>query len=322
VILAMDSRRGRAERDHDELAIRHAQKLQAVGQLAAGIAHEMNTPIQFVGDSVRFLSHAFDNLLALLAAHERLLADACAGRATRAEIETAADRARADADVEYLRERVPKALARTSDGLGRLATIVRAMKEFAHPDQREQALADLNRAVESVLIVCRGEYKHAALVRFEPGDLPPVVCHIGDMQQVLTNLVVNAAHAIAEARRGTGARGTIAIRTWTDGDDALISVTDDGAGMTPEVQERIFEPFFTTKEIGKGTGQGLAIARAIVVDTHGGRLTFESEAGRGTTFLVRVPIRGREPQATAADASSAASAENPSSRPDMPAAVR
>ncbi len=282
------------EDDKREIELRHAQKLEAVGQLAAGIAHEMSTPIQFVGDSVRFLEHAFQDLTALLLQTDRVIQAAPRSPEIEALAASLAE-ARGQADLAYLLDRVPKAVARVSDGIDRVATIVRAMKEFSHPDQREQEPADLNRAIDVALIVCRSEYRQVAELRFDPGELPLCTCHAGDIQQVVVNLVVNAAHAIEDAARGTEKPGAIRIATAYDADDGcvVVSVADNGTGIRTGVRHRIFDPFFTTKAVGRGTGQGLAISHAIVVERHGGRLSFDSEVGAGTTFYVRLPIAGR-----------------------------
>jgi two-component system NtrC family sensor kinase len=155
--------------------------------------------------------------------------------------------------------------------------------------------ADLNEAVERTLVITRGEYKHVAEVRLELGELPRVRCHVGDIQQVLVNLMINASHAIEAKAAERGSRGRIVVKTWVahhDGaaDEIVISITDDGGGIPPEIQPRVFEAFFTTKELGRGTGQGLAISRSIVVDRHGGSIDFETEPGKGTTFHVRLPV--------------------------------
>jgi PAS domain S-box-containing protein len=283
--------RKQLEADHGrmELELRVAQKLEAVGQLAAGIAHEINTPIQFVGDSVQFLKDSFDDLARLLADYR----DACAAttgpeaEALRVRVE----QAEADADIAYTQERVPAAFERTQDGIERVASIVRAMKEFAHP-QTEQAPADLNRALTTTLTIARNEYRYVAEIDTRFAELPPVVCNLSDLNQVFLNLIVNAAHAIQDTQSELpAANGTIRICTAHDGDTALVSISDTGGGIPDAIRTRIFDPFFTTKAVGRGSGQGLAIARA-VVEKHGGALTVETELGSGTTFTIRLPIAG------------------------------
>jgi signal transduction histidine kinase len=166
------------------------------------------------------------------------------------------------------------------------------MKEFAHPDQKEKAPADLNQAIQSTLTIAKNEYKYVAELETELGELPAVNCLIGSVNQVVLNIVVNAAHAIGDVVKGTENRGRIRVATRVEGNCALIAISDTGGGIPDHVRERIFDPFFTTKEVGKGTGQGLAIARSVVVDQHGGSLTFETELGKGTTFFIRLPIAG------------------------------
>jgi signal transduction histidine kinase len=166
------------------------------------------------------------------------------------------------------------------------------MKAFAHPDQREKAPVDLNQAILSTLTIARNEYKYVADVETELGDLPPVRCHAGDVNQAILNIVVNAAHAVADVVQGSGRKGRIVVCTVRDGDEVVVTIRDTGAGIPAAIRHRVFEPFFTTKEIGKGTGQGLAIARSVVVEKHGGELTFETEEGKGTTFFLRLPIDG------------------------------
>jgi len=270
--------------------LQQVQKLESIGRLAAGIAHEINTPVQFVSDSVQFVQDAVKDLLALIgelgAVRRAVLEHAPAEAPARA-----AAAAEESLDLSYLVENFSKALARALDGLGRVATIARSMKEFTHPDPKEKALVDLNASIQSTLTIARNEYKYVADVETDLGAIPPVMGHAGELNQALLNLVVNAAHAIADAVRGSGRKGRIRVRTRADGDAVVISISDDGTGIPDEVRDRVFEPFFTTKEVGRGTGQGLAIARSVVVGKHGGELTFDTATGRGTTFFVRLPVQ-------------------------------
>jgi PAS domain S-box-containing protein len=293
-----------SERKRAEIELRHAQKLEAMGQLATGIAHEINTPMQFVGDNTRFLSEGFQTILTLLGGYRAVYEAAVAGEVPAALL-AAAGTAERDSDLGYLEEEIPKAIRETLDGIDRVAAIVRAMREYAHPRAGENKLpADLNEALRSTLTVARSELKQFADVETEFAELPPVVCHVGDLSQVFLNLLVNAAHAIADRVRASGGRGRIGVRTRREGDHVVIEISDTGCGIPDAVRTMIFDPFFTTKEVGRGTGQGLAIARRIVVDRHGGTLTFESQVGQGTTFWVRLPIEGvpirREPSVAAA----------------------
>ncbi len=260
------------ERKKLEHQMAHMQKMESVGHLAAGIAHEINTPIQFVGDNLSFLQDSFGELFSML---ERF--------SSPPEMAS---------DVEYLRTEVPKALAQSKDGIRRVSEIVRAMKEFSHPGVANQSMADLNCAIETTLTIARNEWKYVAEVEthFDAG-LPPVSCWPGDINQVLLNLIVNAAHAIREAKRGEGGdKGRISITTVQGKEFVEIRVADNGAGIPEKVQPHIFTPFFTTKEVGKGTGQGLAMAYNVIVKKHGGSIWFESKPGEGTTFFVRIPL--------------------------------
>jgi signal transduction histidine kinase len=190
---------------------------------------------------------------------------------------------------------VPKAIDRTLEGADRVAGIVRAMKEFSHPDGNEQSPADLNHALATTLIVARNEYKYAAAVQTQFDDVPPIMCNIGELNQVFLNLIVNAAHAILDS--GKDARtGRITINTRCNGEDAEVAINDNGCGIAAENVDKIFDPFFTTKEVGRGTGQGLSIARSIVVDRHRGSIDVHSEMGAGTQFLIRLPVHGNAPE--------------------------
>ncbi|GLW33213.1 two-component system sensor histidine kinase NtrB [Actinoplanes regularis] len=275
-----------SERQRLELELRHAQKLESVGRLAAGIAHEINTPIQFVGDNLRFLDSAFADLGRMCAAYRELLAagpEPGAAEEARRRIDDTAD----EIDLEFVLEEAPAAVAQALEGIGRVAHIVRAMKAFGHPGTEEKSTADLNEAIRNTLVVAANEIKFVADVETDYGDLPLVKCHLGDINQVVLNLVVNAAHAIGSADRG---RGTIRVSTRLDDGCAVIEVADTGTGVAPEIADRLFDPFFTTKEVGSGTGQGLAMVRTLVADRHGGTIDFTSVVGEGTVFTVRLPL--------------------------------
>ena len=274
-----------------------AQKLESVGRLAAGVAHEINTPVQFVSDNVQFVGKSMSDISAVILAYRNLRQ---AVQST-ADIEGAArlaDEAEKVADLDYVMQNVPLALDSSIEGLARIATIVRSMKEFAHPDQAQKTFADLNQAIRSTLVIAHNEYKYVAELDAQFGDLPPVECYLGEINQVVLNLLVNAAHAISDVVKDTGNLGKLTVRTRLDGDGIEIAIGDTGTGIPETARENIFDPFFTTKEVGKGTGQGLAIARSVVVNKHGGTLRFETECGKGTTFFIRLPIAS---QANAAD---------------------
>jgi PAS domain S-box-containing protein len=288
----------RSLREMAEIELRHAQKLQAVGQLAAGVAHEINTPAQFVGDSITFLTESFKEVQDLVARYRHAVAT-LAGMAGCEAIVREMEEAEDAADLSYIEQKAPAAFERALDGIARISSIVSAMKEFAHPDQREKSAADLNRALQTTLTIAKNEYKYVANIETDLGHLPPVTCHLGDMNQVFLNLLVNAAHAIADVVGDSGSKGRIRVQTARDGDSVRVEIADTGCGIPEEIRDRVFEPFFTTKAVGRGSGQGLAIARSIVVDKHGGALTFESEVGRGTTFIILLPVDGTAPPSSA-----------------------
>jgi signal transduction histidine kinase len=279
------------QRQRAEMELRQAQKLQSVGQLAAGIAHEINTPVQYVADNIHFLAESFNDTQALIAQHKQAAAELPPSLEHEALRRQMAEAAKA-VDLEFIQENAPDAFARAVEGLERIAAIVSAMKQFAHPDEREKSPADLNRAILATLTVARAEYKDVADVETELGELPLVRCYLGDLNQVFLNLLVNAAHAISDVVAKTGGRGRICVLTKREGDEVRIDIADTGCGIPEAIRLRVFDPFFTTKEVGHGTGQGLAIAHSITVDKHGGALTFESEVGKGTTFTLRIPISG------------------------------
>jgi PAS domain S-box-containing protein len=283
-----ERKRAERERNQMEIQLRHAQKLESIGQLAAGIAHEINTPTQFIGDNLRFMQDAFNDLLGLLRPFHLLLEKA-RGQSFAQGLAEEIEKTMAAIDLAELEKEIPKSIAQSLSGVQRVAKIVQAMKDFSHPGTDSKVPVDINRAIESTLTVCRNEWKYVARVQtdFDP-SLPLVSCLPGEFNQAILNIVVNAAHAITDKVGGDG-MGVIGVSTRPHGDGVEIRISDTGTGIPEAARGRIFDPFFTTKEVGKGTGQGLAIARSVVVDKHQGEIFFETETGRGTTFVIRLP---------------------------------
>jgi signal transduction histidine kinase len=264
------------------------QKLESIGQLAAGVAHEINTPIQFVGDNLRFLQDSFRDMLPLIdVLHE--VKDSV--QTLDSDLKVRLEAAEEAADVEYRKGEIPDALTQSLEGIDRVTTIVRALKEFSHPDSDTYESVDLKHAIESTLSVSRNEYKYVADIQTNfDEEMPLVSCLIGKINQVVLNMVVNASHAIESARKDSGERGIITISTKHNDGMAEIHIADTGCGMSEDVKNRIFEPFFTTKEVGKGTGQGLYLAHDIIIKKHHGTIDVFSTPGKGTTFVLKIPV--------------------------------
>lgn len=267
-----------------------AQKLEAIGTLAAGIAHEINSPVQYVGDNIRFLDEAFQAFIAINEQYARLLKAVKNQEQLTVltqELEAVIDQA----DITYLLDEIPKTIQQSLDGVSQVGEIVRAMKEFSHPGTDEKVPVDINRILASSVTVSRNEWKYVADIETAfASALPLVPCLAGEISQVFLNLIVNAAHAI-DAVTARGGKGLIRLSTCVRDGWLEIRIADSGGGIPEAVQHRIFDPFFTTKKIGKGTGQGLAIARSVIVDKHQGTIRFATEAGKGTTFIVQLPLR-------------------------------
>ncbi|MCB9941563.1 MAG: PAS domain S-box protein [Planctomycetaceae bacterium] len=269
----------------------HAQKMESVGHLAAGIAHEINTPTQYVGDNTRFLLDAFSDFAEVLGKYDELIQAAKSG-AINDEIIAATEAAIAKADIDYLLDEVPNAINQSLEGVGRIATIVRAMKAFSHPGQKEKSDTDIHQAIEGAITISRNEWKCVAEVEtdFDP-EMPLVSCQAGDVNQVFLNLIVNAAHAIGDVvGASSGELGKITITTKLLDDWAELRFADSGTGIAEENRGKLYDAFFTTKQVGKGTGQGLAIAHSIIVEGHDGTIDFETEVGKGTTFIICLPL--------------------------------
>ena len=269
----------------------HSQKMESIGQLSAGIAHEINTPMQYVGDNIHFLDSSFKDLRKALNEYDKLLQAGKQG-AIPPELIESVETATRQADLAYLVEEIPLAISQSQEGIGRVAKIVGAMKEFSHPGAEEKKLVDINRAIETTVTVARNEWKYVANVVTDLAhDLPMVPALVNDIHQILLNLVVNAAHAIADVvGKNEEIKGTIKISTLHNENWVEIRVQDTGTGIPPEIRPKIFDPFFTTKEVGKGTGQGLSLVHTMVTKKHKGAISFETEMGKGTTFIVRLPV--------------------------------
>ena len=282
------------QRQHMELQLRQAQKLEAIGQLAAGIAHEINTPTQFTEHNLQFLKESFPKLVQLMNSCESVFPALKAGGISQQQLESF-QKTVEETDFKFLSEEIPAAIEEALHGTERISKIVRAMKEFSHPgtsDSNNPEPVNLNRAIETTITVARSEWKHVAeMVTEFDAQLPKVPIFAGEFNQVILNLIVNAAHAISEASNVNRQRpGIIRISTRRDGEWVEVRVRDNGAGIPEKIRHRIFEPFFTTKEVGRGTGQGLTIAHSVIVKKHAGELRFETETGKGTCFIIRLPL--------------------------------
>ena len=269
----------------------NAQKLEALGGLAAGIAHEINTPIQYVSDNTRFVEESLRDLLALADASSHL-ADAVRDVSEVAGLVDSYNDIAGKADIEFLSEEVPGALEESLEGIEQVSSIVKALKSFAHPGSDSKTEDDLNEIITTTVAVTRNEWKYVAEMDLDGLDpeLPRVPVMAGPLKQVLLNMIVNAAQAIEELGEDSEVKGTILIATSQNDDSVVIAISDNGAGIPESIRDRILEPFFTTKDVGKGSGQGLAIAQSIIVDKHGGSLRFESSPGQGTTFFIELPL--------------------------------
>ena len=284
-----DRKRAEREKKLMEIQLQHAQKMESIGRLAAGIAHEINTPTQYIGDNLTFLKEAFFDLERVLRNSYALFVGSQVHDSLSAVQPDALEPAR-EVDIDYLLKEIPQALDQSLDGVSRVSTLVGAMRDFSHPGKKEKIPTNLNIAIESTITVARNEWKYVAELETDyDTSLPLVPCLTGDFNQVILNLIVNAAHAVAGAAKN-GQRGMIIVRTRNCPPWAEVQIQDTGTGIPEEIRSRIFEPFFTTKEVGQGTGQGLAIAHSVVVEKHGGDIHFHTEMGKGTTFIIRLPL--------------------------------
>lgn len=275
-----------------EQQLRQAQKLESIGQLAAGVAHEINTPIQYVTDNTSFLKKASVKLMDVVDKYQEIVDECCDGKEDEKFEEL--QRFLKKSKFDFIREEIPISLEQSLDGLSRVTTIVRAMKSFSHTSDGQFAFASLTDAINSTATVCRNEWKYVAELNISvPEDLPPVELILDEFNQVILNMIINAAHAIEDRRLAEKSDdlGKIDIDVSVDGDDIKIELSDNGGGIPQEIQDKVFEPFFTTKVVGKGTGQGLNIVYSVIVEKHKGRIGLDSTLGEGTRFTLCIPIR-------------------------------
>jgi len=302
VCIATDLR----ERQALELKLREANRLESVGQLAAGVAHELNTPIQFVSDSVQFLADAFEDIERVHLTIERVILDEI-DEVRFAKALSQVEATRSEVDYDYLIDEIPEAVRRCRVGTERVSSIVRAMKRFTHPGSEWMVLEDVNEVLDSATIMAQSEYKYCAELVLELGPVPPVPLDAGQLNQAILNLIVNASHAIQDAMNADSERvlgssecagdemlGKILITSAVEEHNVRISIEDDGIGIPDKVRQRIFEPFYTTKGVGRGTGQGLAQVWTAVVERHKGSIAVDSTPGIGTRFEILLPINPDE----------------------------
>lgn len=284
------------ERQSMEVQLRQAQKLESIGQLAAGISHEINTPTQFVGDNTQFLKEVIADLESLIVQYRQLVEGVESGTDMSALVQRIR-KEEEEIDLSFLREEIPRAIDQSLEGVRRISKIVRAMKEFSHPGVVGRVETDINKAIRTTLEVSRNEWKYVADIQLNLAeDLPKILCAPDQINQVFLNLIINAAHAIANViEQGDTRRGTIDISTCRLGEQIEIRVSDSGTGVPAGIKERIFDPFFTTKAVGKGTGQGLYMAYTTVVEHHHGSLRVEDSPSAGAVFVVMLPVDGTEP---------------------------
>ena len=268
-----------------------SQKLESIGQLASGIAHEINTPIQYVGDNVRFLQEIHSDIHKVLDKYQQLL-EGNRQKIIPEELIEEIETMQEEADIQFVLEEIPKALEQSMQGIDRISKIVRSMRDFAHPGVEEKTTVDINNAIDSTLTVTRNKWKFVADVDTNfASDLPLIGCYPAELNQAILNIIVNAADAVAAVvGENPTEKGKITITTAQHNDKVEIRITDTGHGIPKENRDKIFNPFFTTKEVGKGTGQGLTITHSIIVNKHGGTINFESEQSKGTTFVITLPI--------------------------------
>lgn len=274
-----------------EKQLYQSQKLEAIGTLSAGIAHEINTPIQFVSDNTSFISEAFSHLMDAIDCYRKLVVD-CSNGLNLSEVMDKFNQISEDAALDYLKEEVPLAIQQAKEGLARVEAIVGAMKNFSYMGTTTKSLSDINDAVKNTVLVTFNEWKHFVELNMDlDPDLPQILCHISDINQVLMNLIMNSTHAVMDVvGQQSKVKGNVSIKTYTENENIVVAISDTGSGIPKKIQDQIFNPFFTTKPIGQGTGQGLSMAYSVIVEKHGGTISFDTKEGQGSTFFLSLPM--------------------------------
>lgn len=284
--------RDQSEKQRLQAQLALSAKLQAIGQLAAGVAHEINTPMQFISDNAEFLRKSFADISKLIESYQRLERE-CDQSGDYPEVLSQVKETRSETDSEFLIREIPSACDETISGIERVTKLVQAMKTFSQQTQGKMQPCDLNKSIEATVSVCRNEWKNVADMELDfDTTLPLVHCLMDELNQVILNMIANSIDAIKDAiKAGRYEKGTISVTTRKIDDNACIVITDNGMGIPESIAQKIFDPFFTTKELGKGTGQGLAISHDIIANKHNGQIEVESEVGKGTQFTLTIPIK-------------------------------
>ncbi|MDY6967570.1 MAG: PAS domain S-box protein [Spirochaetota bacterium] len=281
------------EQKTSENQISLSQKLQSIGQLSAGVAHEINTPMQFIGDNAKFFKESFQNICDFFGDYFNLIATIESTRKIPFNMIRNLQKRERELDIGYLIDELPRAIDETLGGIDRVTELITALKSFTHSDVNEKQLSDINKAIESTVTISKNEWKYDAELELNlDPDLPLVMCSINEISQVILNLIINSSHAIhSVVEKENSEKGKITISTNSKDNFIYIIISDTGKGIPDEIADKIFDPFFTTKEVGKGTGQGLAIAHNIIVNNHKGRIIVDSEVDKGTTFTLSLPVK-------------------------------
>lgn len=274
----------------------HFQKLEAIGELAAGIAHEINTPVQYVYGNLSYIKDTIVNVLELVSEYKKIVSDCLKTSTSKNDFIEKVKEKEQEVDVDFLVEDLPNALDESIQGLERVIKIVRSMRRFSHSGEAEEKFFDINASIEDTIEISRNVWKYHSDIKLELDEnLPPVFGNPDEINQVLLNIIVNAAHAITEkvTSMNLQEKGLITIRTLKKDNMVEIQIQDTGTGIPKTIRDKIFDPFFTTKEVGKGTGQGLYLSYNII-KKHNGNIFFETEEGKGTTFCIQLPIKEAE----------------------------